>query len=351
MRTIRYNLHLLLWALIELKWYILLPIAVGLSMFRRRRQIVSVWPETGIALAPKVVLFMHFDKSGRVRAQILDYVRQFQANGRSVVFITNAGKLAPEAVAGLREVCAGIIIRRNRGYDFGAWCDGVEHLALPRAETEEVIFANDSVFGPLTPLETMLESFDYTKADIWGLTESWQFRYHLQSFFMAFGPAALRSGAFKKFWDGIRPVRWKNYIVRYYEIGITQQMVKAGLSCAAVWPYLDLVEKVDFETFDSLITQTETETGKVDPILRNRRLQAVRLRDAIARRVALNPTADLWRQLLMSGFPFIKRELLRENPTSVEDVGDWIRLVRESLNADPEPIVRDLKLMLKDKAP
>jgi len=351
MRTLRYYLALLKLFLSELKWYLTVLAMVVVSLFRRRRQIVSVWPGPDIPLTPKLVLFMHYDRSGRVRAQILDYIAQLKATGRCVVFITNAGHLTPQATSALQNLCAGIIIRKNRGYDFGAWCDAVENLALPRENTEEVIFANDSVFGPLAPLDPAFAAIDYTKADIWGLTESWQYRYHLQSFFMAFGPAALRSAAFKNFWAGIRPVPLKSYIVRYYEIGITQQMIKAGLTCAAVWPYLDLAEKVDYRTFDDLITQIETDAGKVDPILRNRKLHALRLRDAIARRIALNPTADLWRQLLMSGFPFIKRELLRENPTAVEDVSDWIATVREQLHADPEPIVRDLKLMLKDKAP
>jgi len=351
MRTLRRYLAFLKTFLTELKWYTLVPFVLLLSVFRRRRQIISLWPETNITLTPKIVLFMHFDRSGRVRAQILDYIIKLKASGRCVVFVTNAGKLTPEAMAALQNLCAGIIIRHNRGYDFGAWCDAVEELALPRDNTEEVIFANDSVFGPLAPLEPALAAIDYAKADIWGLTESWQYRYHLQSFFMAFGPTALRSKAFRDFWDGIRPVPLKSYIVRNYEIGITQQMVKAGLTCAAVWPYLDLVDKVDYESFDELIAQVETDAGKVDPILRNRRLHALRLRDAIARRIALNPTADLWRQLLMAGFPFIKRELLRDNPTAVEDVSDWITTVREQLHADPEPIVRDLKLMLKGKAP
>jgi hypothetical protein len=67
--------------------------------------------------------------------------------------------------------------------------------------------------------------------------------------------------------------------------------------------------------------------------------------------VALNPTADLWRQLLQSGFPFIKRELLRDNPGRVEDVGDWVDVVRDELAADPEPILMDLRTMLKGGAP
>jgi hypothetical protein len=77
----------------------------------------------------------------------------------------------------------------------------------------------------------------------------------------------------------------------------------------------------------------------------------MRIRDGIARRVALNPTSDLWRQLLLSGFPFIKRELLRDNPTRVEDVGDWVEVVRDVLAADPEPILLDLRTMLKGSAP
>jgi hypothetical protein len=95
----------------------------------------------------------------------------------------------------------------------------------------------------------------------------------------------------------------------------------------------------------------ETSAGKIDPILRNRKLQILRLRDAVARRVALNPTSDLWRHLLLAGFPFIKRELLRDNPTSVEDVGDWVTIVRDIMGADADPILLDLRTMLKDRAP
>jgi hypothetical protein len=351
MRTLKRYLEILKEILGKAKWILIVPLALLIARFRRRRQIIAVWPEGPMNLSPKIVLFMHFDRTGRVRAQIQDYMRQLRDSGRSVVFITNAGFLTPPTMEALKTICAGIIIRKNQGYDFGAWCDGVEHLDLPRPGTEEIIFANDSVFGPLTPLAPMLERIDYARADIWGLTESWQYRYHLQSFFFAFGPTALKSPAFPKFWRGIKPVPSKLFIIRQYEIGITQQMIRAGLTCAALWPYQSLLEGVDYQRLEDLIMQSETDTGKVDPILRNRRLQIIRLRDCISRRVPLNPTADLWRQLLLTGFPFIKRELLRDNPAEVEDLSDWIALVRETMNADPNQILTDLRLMLKDSAP
>jgi hypothetical protein len=334
-----------------LKWNAWIPAARLVALLRRRRQITSVWPEGEIKLGPKIVLFMHFDSAGKVRPQLLDYMRDLADNGRSVVLVSNAKKLRKDAMAALQEVCAGIIVRRNIGYDFGAWADAVDFLGLPRDDTQEVIFANDSVFGPLTPLGDVLRRLNYAKADIWGLTESWQLRYHLQSYFMAFGPAALRAPVFKKFWRGVRPVPVKAYIVKAYEIGVTQAMVKGGLRCAALWPYETLLGKVDLASFEALIEASETNAGKLDPFVRNRREQALQLRDAIASRVALNPTSDLWRQLLLAGFPFIKRELLRDNPTRVKDVSDWVELVRETLAADPEPILIDLRTMLKDSAP
>ncbi len=337
--------------LVWFKHYLVIPFAQLIGMLRSPRQIISVWPEGEVVLGPKIVLFMHFDSRGVVRQQLLDYMRELQENDRQIVFVTNSGKLRPEGMAALRGLCAAVIIRRNMGYDFGAWADAIRFLKLPRPETEEVILANDSVFGPLMPLSDTLRRLNYDKADVWGLTESWQVRYHLQSFFLAFGAAALRNEAFGKFWRRVRPVPAKSYIVRAYEIGVTQAMVKGGLRCAALWSYESLIKLVNRDELEKLIVAEESELGRTDPVQVTRKLQVLRIRDAAARRVALNPTSDLWRQLLLAGFPFIKRELLRDNPTKVEDVGDWVEIVRETLAADPDPILIDLRTMLKGSAP
>lgn len=333
------------------KWYLLVPLGRVIGQIRSTRQINYVWPQGEIPLGPKVALFMHFDRRGLVRQQLLEYMRELTENGRDVVFVSNSGKLRPEALAAVQKICAGVIVRKNIGYDFGAWRDAIDYLGLPRAGTEEIICANDSVFGPLLPLGDTLRRLDYGRADIWGLTESWQVRYHLQSFFIAFGPTAVRTAAFRKFWNTVRPVPVKAYIVKTYEIGVTQAMMKGGLHCAALWPYEALIKLANRAELEKLIESEDSEFGKADPIQIARRRQVMRIRDGKAMRVALNPTSDLWRQLLMSGFPFIKRELLRDNPTRVEDVGDWVDVLRDDLGADPDQILFDLRTMLKGSAP
>jgi len=335
-----------------LKWWTVILAARLAANFRSTRQTISAWPATLPTLSPKVALFMHFDRNGQVCAPVLNYISGLAAHGYSVVFVTNSGKLSPQAQTRLREICAAIHIRRNRGYDFGAWREMIETFNLPTPQTRELIIANDSMYGPLRNLDHILSKLDYSQADIWGLTESWQQRYHLQSYFLTFGPAALASPAFRQFWSGVKPVPSKTFIVREYEVGFTRAMLRAGLRCAAIWKYEDLVGMVlGQDVLDKLIRAERSRLARADPIVVTRKLQITRIREAAAHRVAMNPTADLWRQLLLTGFPFIKRELLRKNPTAVEDLGDWVEVVRGHLGLDPEPILGELRAGMKNSAP
>jgi hypothetical protein len=86
-------------------------------------------------------------------------------------------------------------------------------------------------------------------------------------------------------------------------------------------------------------------------LLASRKIHANRIRLGAARRVALNPTSDLWRQLLRARFPFIKRELLLKNPTGIEDVSDWRDAVAEVFGTDTGFIERDMQRTLRNRTP
>lgn len=323
-------------------------LAYALGHLRSHRQVVSQWPEGEIPLGPRVALFVHWDGAGAVREHVLHYVSALGNAGFSVVFVSNAGRLLPAAAEALKTVCAGIIVRRNVGYDFGAWREGIERLRLPRPDTEMFVMANDSVYGPLRPLGDMLAQVDFSKAEVWAPTESWQSRYHLQSYFLAAHPSVLASQGWRRFWDSVRPTPSKHWVIHRYEVGLTQALLRAGFRCRAIWPYWRLAADVP----ESLLVQGEPEgVHVVDPVVNMRRVHARRVRDSAVLRVPLNPTSDLWRQLLRNGFPFIKRELLRDNPTHVMDIGDWRDVVEGELHADATLIERDLQRTLRHRAP
>jgi len=320
------------------------------SYLRSPHQVLSVWPEGGIEVGPRVAIFIHFDAGGALRLHVRQYLSALREAGLSVVFVTNSGRLRAEAMAVLRTLCAGVIVRRNIGYDFGAMREGIDLLGLPRPDTEMVVLVNDSVYGPLQPLEPLLNRLDFSRADVWGMTESWQSRFHLQSYFIAFGWAALTSPAWAAFWRGVRPVSSKWWVILQYEVGLTQRFLRAGLRARALWGYQDLVRQVTIPVPSPALAGKEADGNGYSPMLKERLAQVHNVWAAVAEGRPLNPTSDLWRQLLQSGFPFIKRELLRLNPTAVGDVADWREVVRQASPADLEAIERDLQRVMRDRA-
>jgi hypothetical protein len=317
-------------------------------------------------LGPRAVLFSHFDRHGHIRDHTRAYVDALRSEGLDVVFVSNSQRLAPLDLAWVRTRAARIMVRRNLGYDFAAWRDAMAACGLPAANTTLLVLANDSVYGPWGRLRSVLDQLDFNKADVWGVTDSWQHRFHLQSFFVAFGPKALDHDAFKLFWSSVRNVRWKACVVWRYEVGLSRSLIGAGLRCKAIWSYLGMIEALrkaaaEHENRDSLPSDRrasgftpehgKNQIGEDNLFTRAGRDNAERLLRIADRRIPLNPTADLWRVLIEHGFPFLKRELLRDNPSRVPDVAAWSSVVDEIGEFDRDIILRDLETTLKNRTP
>lgn len=303
--------------------------------------------EQGPPPGPRVAVFCHFDPGGRLAEHVRRYLEALLAAGLSLVFVSNAGRLEPAAAEWLRGRCAWVILRRNIGFDFGAWRDALAISGLPAAETRLLVVANDSVYGPLRPLAPLFDRMDFAAADVWSMTDSWQLRFHLQSYLVAFGPAALRHPAFGRFWSGVRDLRSKEAVIRRYEVGMTQAFLDAGLRCGALWPYVETLSAFHAGR-DAPADPAAGEAGLLGAV---QHLARQRIMGAATRRVPMNPTAELWRPLLQAGYPFLKRELLRRNPAQIPDLAAWIDLARAVSPGDTEVILRDLRSSLRRTAP
>jgi hypothetical protein len=315
-----------------------------MSFIRSQHQVVHVWPEGRIDLGESVVLFTHFDRQGQLAKHVVSYVRALHRNGFSVVFVSNTGHRLQTNLTLLQPFCRAIVARRNVGYDFGAIREMLAMLDLPRPETERLLIVNDSVYGPLVPMTDILRRADLEEADFWGLTESWQHRYHLQSYFLLVNRHVMLNPAWQTFWDNVRQVSSKRWVIHRYEIGLTQTLLRAGIRCRSLWPYHELLAHV-------INTATEIDSSANDPLQQMRALANQRLRSAVAKRAPLNPTSDLWRQLLLTGFPFLKVELLRKNPTGVPDIADWRAVLAKLADADCTMIEQDLRQQMCNHAP
>jgi len=298
----------------------------------------------GAPLGARVCILVHFDRGGTVRAHTRRYVEALVAQGLSLVFVTNSGRLDAESRAFLTPRCARILIRQNHGYDFGAYRDAILQLDPAPGRYAQLVMTNDSIYGPFSPLADALARMDFAVADVWGLTDSWQQRYHVQSYFVVFGGPALAHPGFLQFWRGVRNVRSKWAAIKHYEIGLTQALQAHGLRFAAVWDYFRLME----------VAQRNTEAGEdlpAHPLAAATRRAAEAALRAFRLRLALNPTSELWLLLALHDYPFIKRELLRDNPASAGELALWHRIAREREPALYQEVIEDLKRTVRKVAP
>jgi lipopolysaccharide biosynthesis protein len=205
--------------------------------YRLRPNVFRFLCETHLELPPQppsgcrtLVLFAHFDPHGIVDPYVAYYLKALHGLGACIVFVSGSPTLAPESVAPIRSTCAGIYTRRTLSLDFGswhlAWCM-LEQRGWSLDQFDRFVVANDSVFGPLFPLEEMWNSFH--DADMYGAVENTQMAPHLQSFFLAWDLNSRTRPFLNDFWNDFQYVVHKGLLIWRYEVGLSRRARKAGL--------------------------------------------------------------------------------------------------------------------------
>lgn len=230
-------------------------------------------------------LFAHFDKDNKVADYVLHYLAEIKRLGFFVVFIS-ASQIGEPELARVRGRCDDIILRGNAGLDFGSWSEGfAKHR---HAIGGRLLLANDSVYGPIGSLAAALERLKATPADFYGMVESLEPSPHLQSWFLLFEPWVVASDEFASMLSQPFSRMSKREIIRHGEIALSRRLAAAGF--------------------------------RYEALFRNERSALMNPR------YAANPMLLFWRELLVAErVPFLKVELLRDNPIRVEDAATVLR--------------------------
>jgi len=237
----------------------------------------------------KVCLFAHFSQSQSLSASVLHYLAQLVQCGLSVhVALSGMERLDGPDREILDELGIAAYPRPNEGLDFGAW----QYLMRTGCadEADHVFLANDSVFGPIRDLAPIVATMQSRGLDVWGMIESHEISWHLQSWFICLTRAALARPAIARVFGMPFTQMDKAEIILHGEIGLGTAIRTEALSWGACLPD------------------------------RRRGLRKL---------IAANPMHVDWVSVLACGqVPFIKVELLRDNPARIPWFGLWPEMLR-----------------------
>ncbi len=312
-------------------------------VFGRGTYIRQSWGKLPSAKKHKhIAIFVHYDAQGYVHDYVLTYVKALREAGRTVIFITNSPKFPQSERKKLQSLCAQTLWRKNKGYDFGAYADGLKTLGDLSAYST-ITLCNDSAYGPLFPLADVYKKMDPDVSDIWGLTDSWDTAHHLQSYFLVFHKAALSHPTFQNRWQNYVHVPSKSWVIRKHEIGLAAETRKAGLRAQAVFPYRDLLG--DF--FDRMGDASILDDEDLRPTHRNFLAQVFAHAES---GTPLNVTHFFWDRLIVKfGYPFIKKEILQGNPSALPSLYLWESLVNKCSDYDTREITKHLEFTMRGR--
>lgn len=278
-------------------------------------------------------VFSHFDAGNRLARNVLHYLTELKQLDYEIIFVSTSQSLPEGGIKELRNFCHTVFLRENVGYDFGSYKAGIQHIQNCGIRPASLLLANDSVFGPVQPLKKIWDPKVLEEFDLYGLTDSFQHGYHLQSYFLAYSRRLLESAEFREFWNGVenfdlQQVGFKSTIIMNYEIGGTRNFLLNGYKIGARFPFEEIL-KNRVQSLASQLRLLKTPEG-YDNEWDTRQLGP-----------NLNASHRYWDTLIDMGHPFIKRELLTKNPTFTP-INTWPAKVAEHAHFDSTMIVEAL---------
>jgi len=233
-------------------------------------------------------LFAHYDRLGGITDHVLFYLAALQNCGFKTVLVSNShlSSAAQEKLSGLT---VDVMIRPGKGLDFASHAIGfAKHQGSVGGL---LLLANDSVFGPLGELREVVEKLLNVDADVYGMVESHEIATHLQSWFLIIRPSVYRHPAFTVFLAQDFQLMSKEEVIINGELGFSAMLRREEFCVHAHY---------------------RQNLGPINYLLGG-----------------VNPTTTaLWKNLILRhDVPFIKIQLLRDNPEGITGLDEWRELV------------------------
>ena len=191
----------------------------------------------------RVAIFAHYDKKNIIDDYVVFYVKELQKIAKNVIFVSCCDLPKEE----LDKLDCYKIAQKHKEYDFGSYKRGfifAKNNNLLK-DCEELIFANDSCYGPLYPISEVFAEMEKKNCDFWGITKNnfgyiKQFKHyfvrrtHIQSYFIAFKNNIFTQEFFANFINSIKHEQEKRDIIINYEIGLSELLIKQGYKFAVL---------------------------------------------------------------------------------------------------------------------
>lgn len=190
----------------------------------------------------RCLVYCFYEKYGIAEDYVFYFFDKIQYFFKDIFIVVN-GVLDKNSEEKFKKYTDKIINRENYGFDAGAYKHLIDLYSVEYfRQYDEVIFANNTFYGPLYDLKNLFEKMEDDDNDFWGITRhpstnaqvaGVEICEHLQSYFIAFKKSILLSQDFNDYWNNLKiPSNYDDAVV-FFELYTTQFFVQRGYIAGA----------------------------------------------------------------------------------------------------------------------
>jgi len=263
----------------------------------------------------RLCLFAHHDTRYRFADYVFASLRGLERLGFEIILITTL--TSDSEIARLPGCVKRVLVKNDMGRDFGSWWLAIDGLEPALRHYDEYLLTNDSFFFPIVDPSTSYAQMAAKHLDFWGMNDSDLETWHVTSYFWVFKRDMFFNAFAPRFLKEMVPFYQRWDTVRCFEMRYAGLFRSEGYRVGA---FLDCGE----------VCQFVKDNYPDDP----RVAQCDR---------PINPYHLFW-DVIIKDFraPFLKIDLLRDNPSHLESIKEVKQFIDESTHYDYQLIVDHL---------
>lgn len=178
----------------------------------------------------RIAIFAHFDKDNIIDDYVVYFLKALKSVSDKIIFVS-ANDLSDFERKKVDNICEKIISEKHDEYDFGSYKRGFLYLLENNIKPDELIFANDSCYGPIFSFTEVFDKMNKEQCDFWGISQNCfnikrKYVPHIQSYFFVLKRQILEDSNFISFIKNIKPEKSKRDVVEKYEVGLSQMLFR-----------------------------------------------------------------------------------------------------------------------------
>ena len=216
----------------------------------------AVETERSFAPAPvqhrRAVVLSCFCGDGRISETLLFLIRGLQEVADQIILIGDC-PIFPEELDKLEGKIVYAKFERHEQYDFGSYKRGLQYARenglLEEKLIDELVFINDSCYGPVYPFSETFDPMTAKKIDFWGYCFYQSgYKKHISSYFLVFKRSILDENLLDQFLQRVEGKYDRGRVIATLETELTSFLKEHGMRCDT------LVGKKNISFFDYPVT-------------------------------------------------------------------------------------------------